>query len=583
MPTRRSSRWPTPRPAKWHWRTPPGSSKPSCCAIMRRLRAVRRALAVPVQFAITRPRARAIARARARACCRARRWTRCSPSARMSTAAMAPLLERPEPRRADRAGHRARAAAPGTAADRHQARAVRRIRWARRCGAIAPARARRHRAVRWLELARAPRRHRADRARRRRASPSTTKGRATACCSSRSRWPTGWSPMREWDAFIADGGYRNAALWLSDGWAWVQRERIDAPLYWRDDDGSSPIAAGWQPRSRTRRSRHISLLRGRRLRQLGRRAAADRIRMGSDRRRRRTIPRAGNQLDDGRRRPLPAGGAALFGDCWQWTRSAYLPYPRFRTAAGAVGEYNGKFMSGQFVLQGRELRHAARAFARQLPQFLLSAPALAVHRRCAWRRTSDGMPSEGLRMVERDDDGVDRRLSRRRARRPVAAPEGDPRALVLRRARLAAVRGDHRSCPNITRPAPRPRSSTARGDEFAALIGPGRAVVEFGSGSSAKTPLLLARDRPGGLCPDRHFGRFPARSRPTALAARFPACRSSGRGRFHAAGRAARERRGAAQARASSPARRSATWSARTAVDLLRSMRATLGEGCACC
>ena len=60
---------------------------------------------------------------------------------------------------------------------------------------------------------------------------------------------------------------------------------------------------------------------------------------------------SGNQLDQALP-PCPAGGDHLFGDVWQWTRSAYLPYPRFSPAAGAVGEYNGKFMSGQFVLRG---------------------------------------------------------------------------------------------------------------------------------------------------------------------------------------------------------------------------------------
>ena len=60
---------------------------------------------------------------------------------------------------------------------------------------------------------------------------------------------------------------------------------------------------------------------------------------------------AGNQLDAAAP-PLPTGTGELFGDCWQFTRSAYLPYPRFKPAAGAVGEYNGKFMSGQWVLRG---------------------------------------------------------------------------------------------------------------------------------------------------------------------------------------------------------------------------------------
>src|SRR5690606_27936399 len=64
-------------------------------------------------------------------------------------------------------------------------------------------------------------------------------------------------------------------------------------------------------------------------------------------------PQGGNQLD-GAQPPLPRAqpAAALFGDCWQFTRSAYLPYPRFAPAPGAVGEYNGKFMAGQWVLKG---------------------------------------------------------------------------------------------------------------------------------------------------------------------------------------------------------------------------------------
>ena len=158
----------------------------------------------------------------------------------------------------------------------------------------------------------------------------------------------------QWDEFIADGAYRTASLWLSDGWAWVQGEGISAPLYWRD--GEHFTHCGWQPRTGDAPVTHISyyeadafaswagarlptefeweaIARG----QEGEQAAHD--------------PARGNQMDDARP-PTPTGSEGLFGDCWQFTRSAYLPYPRFVPAAGAVGEYNGKFMSGQVVLKG---------------------------------------------------------------------------------------------------------------------------------------------------------------------------------------------------------------------------------------
>src|SRR6185312_14224201 len=70
------------------------------------------------------------------------------------------------------------------------------------------------------------------------------------------------------------------------------------------------------------------------------------------------LPVEGNLLEQGNFHPVPAAGAAtenplqMFGDVWEWTASAYLPYPAFRPAAGAIGEYNGKFMSGQMVLRG---------------------------------------------------------------------------------------------------------------------------------------------------------------------------------------------------------------------------------------
>ena len=151
----------------------------------------------------------------------------------------------------------------------------------------------------------------------------------------------------DWDAFIADGGYRKPALWLSDGWAWVQREGIAEPLYWRGQEHFT--LGGWQPRAADAPVTHVSYYEadafatwaGYRLpTEFEWEAVA-----GGD------AASQGNQLDAAGA-VAPLGSASLFGDCWQWTRSAYLPYPRFRVADGAVGEYNGKFMSGQFVLKG---------------------------------------------------------------------------------------------------------------------------------------------------------------------------------------------------------------------------------------
>jgi len=152
---------------------------------------------------------------------------------------------------------------------------------------------------------------------------------------------------REWQAFIDDGGYRTAALWLSDGWSWVQKEGIDAPLYWRPEE--SFTLAGWSERDPQAPVTHISFFEadafatwaGMRLPTEFEWEAIGQSHDGE----------AGKQLDAaGAVRPV--GSPGLFGDCWQWTRSAYLPYPRFRPAGGAVGEYNGKFMSGQAILKG---------------------------------------------------------------------------------------------------------------------------------------------------------------------------------------------------------------------------------------
>jgi len=161
----------------------------------------------------------------------------------------------------------------------------------------------------------------------------------------------------EWLGFIEAGGYAEPRLWLSDGWAWVTDQQIEAPLYWTRGDG------GWQrfgldglkPLSPAEPVCHISYYEADAFaRWAGVRlpneaewevAAAD------------LDPAAGHQLDSaGPVRPRPAGEDKglndLFGNVWEWTASAYLPYPGFRAAEGAVGEYNGKFMVSQMVLRG---------------------------------------------------------------------------------------------------------------------------------------------------------------------------------------------------------------------------------------
>ena len=153
---------------------------------------------------------------------------------------------------------------------------------------------------------------------------------------------------REWREFVEDGGYRTPTLWLSDGWAWVQQESIAAPLYW-NDDGSEFTLAGRREIAGSAPVAHVSYFEadafarwagGR----LPTEAEWEDFDASAD-------PHLGNQLDRaGAAMPKPGGG--IFGDVWEWTQSAYLSYPGFATAPGAVGEYNGKFMCGQFVLKG---------------------------------------------------------------------------------------------------------------------------------------------------------------------------------------------------------------------------------------
>jgi ergothioneine biosynthesis protein EgtB len=171
---------------------------------------------------------------------------------------------------------------------------------------------------------------------------------------------------REYLAFIDDGGYRRPELWLSDGWDTLSRERWTAPLYWNLRDGQcmSFTLHGEQPLQPDEPVCHVSYYEadayarwaGARLPDEAEweRAAQSTWQAGMVQNG--MVPQ-GNFLESAlfhptTASPLPGQIEQLFGDTWEWTRSAYLPYPGFRQAAGAVGEYNGKFMINQMVLRG---------------------------------------------------------------------------------------------------------------------------------------------------------------------------------------------------------------------------------------
>jgi ergothioneine biosynthesis protein EgtB len=158
----------------------------------------------------------------------------------------------------------------------------------------------------------------------------------------------------EYAAFIADHGYARAELWLSDGWATVQREHWTAPLYWRRDGEAWSLftLGGWRPLVAGEPVCHVSYYEAD---AYARWAGARLLTEAEWETAGHARATAGSFVEGGRFHPAPARGdglTQLLGECWQWTASAYAPYPRFRPLAGALGEYNGKFMCNQMVLRG---------------------------------------------------------------------------------------------------------------------------------------------------------------------------------------------------------------------------------------
>ena len=162
----------------------------------------------------------------------------------------------------------------------------------------------------------------------------------------------------EYLAFMEAGGYTRPEFWLSLGWTTVNEQRWNAPLYWVQRDGAwwNFTLSGFRPVNESEPVTHVSYFEADAYANWdGARLATEFEweRVASD------LPIEGNFVNTQCFHPAPlraemAGDslAQMFGDVWEWTRSAYLPYPGYRAVPGALGEYNGKFMCNQMVLRG---------------------------------------------------------------------------------------------------------------------------------------------------------------------------------------------------------------------------------------
>ncbi|ALT78871.1 ergothioneine biosynthesis protein EgtB [Paucibacter sp. KCTC 42545] len=146
----------------------------------------------------------------------------------------------------------------------------------------------------------------------------------------------------EYLAFVEAGGYQQPELWLAEGWDWLRSQGLSKPLYWRQDDAGPWMAFGLhglQPLDPHAPACHLSLF------------EADAFARWAGAR----LPTEFEWEAAARAAAQMPGLQQMHGQVWQWTSSSYAPYPGFAPAAGAVGEYNGKFMVNQYVLRGSSL------------------------------------------------------------------------------------------------------------------------------------------------------------------------------------------------------------------------------------
>ena len=271
----------------------------------------------------------------------------------------------------------------------------------------------------------------------------------------------------DWIAFIADDGYARPGLWLSDGWATVQSGGWQAPLYWRRE------GEGWTTMGLTGRVpvdpavpvRHISFY------------EADAYARWAGRR----LPTEAEWEHGIRCRPEAFSNA--FGEIWQWTASAYAPYPGFRPTEGTASEYNGKFMSNQMVLRGSSFATPEGHGRVSYRNFFYA------HQRWAFAglRLAGDAPPPRVRTSDHGETARFRRdLVAGLSQTPkVASPkwfyDADGSSLFEAITRLPEYYPTRQEAALLRRVAP----------EWAARFGPGAALVEFGSGASDKTRIVL--------------------------------------------------------------------------------------------
>ena len=574
-PTRPSSRCPTPRRPNGISPTPPGSSRPSCCAIMCPaigsttsagpicstpiMRARASAIRAPRRGMLSRPSLDEVRAWRARG----RRG-----AARRDRRSAAPDAGRARPQ--------SRAAASGTDADGPARDLRRKSARARRSGqptAAAPAAlppgpigwiAGRGRA--WSRSAMtAP------------ASPSTAKGRATRCCSIPTRSPTGRSPTPNGCGFIADGGYAEPAalavrrLGLGAGEKGSRRRSTGCEAR---AAGRASALDGLQPVDPAEPVCHISYYEA----DAFARWAGARLPTEAEWEapRPRLDPDGGNQLDAaGPVRPRRRRGAG-FARCSAMSGNGpaapIFPIRASSPAEGAVGEYNGKFMCAQMVLRGGScatprghVRASYRNFFYPHQRWMFSGLRLA--------RDSDG----------RADAPSRRRsgLPRRRARRPRRADPGGAGALALRPPRLGAVRGDHPASRILSDPD---RDGAARAPQRRDRRRSSAAARRWSSSARARRPRrrsCSAPSRPAAYVPIDISGDFLRESAAGAAGRVSRTCRSI-RSRPISCGRSrCRPRSRRLPKLGFFPGSTIGNLVARTAVDLLRAMKETLGRGLA--